>query len=77
MRAIELDANYAQAYAGLAFAYMFDYQNRWSNDPDGSLQLAKHYAEQAIEKNPKEPAARVVSAMVASRENVGALPRSA
>jgi len=41
--------------------------NRWSNDPDGSLQLAKHYAEQAIEKNPKEPAARVVSAMVASR----------
>ena len=67
MRAIELDANYAQAYAGLAFAYMFDYQNRWSNDPDGSLQLAKHYAEQAIEKNPKEPAARVVSAMVASR----------
>ena len=33
MRAIELDPNYAQAYAGLAFAYMFDYQNRWSNDP--------------------------------------------
>ena len=68
MRAIELDPNYAQAYAGLGFAYTLDYQNRWSNDPDGSLPLAKHYAEQAIEKNPKEPAARVVAAMVASRE---------
>ena len=68
MRAIELDPHYARAYAGLAFAYMFDYQNRWSNDPDGSLRLAKLYAEQAIEKNPKEPAARVVAAMVASRD---------
>ena len=68
MRAIELDPNYAQAYAGLGFAYTLDYQNRWSDDPDGSLPLAKHYAEQAIEKNPKEPAARVVAAMVASRE---------
>ena len=68
MRAIELDPNYAQAYAGLGFAYTLDYQNRWSDDPDGSLRLAKHYAEQAIEKNPKEPAARVVAAMVASRE---------
>jgi adenylate cyclase len=68
MRAIELDPNYAQAYAGLGFAYTLDYQNRWSDDPDGSLPLAKHYAEQAIERNPKEPAARVVAAMVASRE---------
>jgi adenylate cyclase len=68
MRAIELDPNYAQAYAGLGFAYTLDYQNRWSDDPDGSLPLAKHYAEQAIEKNPNEPAARVVAAMVASRE---------
>jgi adenylate cyclase len=68
MKAIELDPNYARAYAGLSFAYMFDYQNRWSNDPDGSLRLAKQYAEQAIEKNPKDPAARVVAAMVASRD---------
>jgi adenylate cyclase len=67
VRAIELDPSYAQAYAGLAFAYMFDYQNRWSDDPDGSLALSKHYAEQAIEKNPNEPLARVVAAMVATR----------
>jgi adenylate cyclase len=66
IRAIDLDPSYAQAYAGLAFAYMLDYQNRWSDDPDGSLPLSKHYAEQAIKKNPKEPLPRVVAAIVAS-----------
>ena len=66
IRAIEIDPKYAQAYAGLGFAYMFDYQNRWSDDPDGSLPLAKHYAEQAIEKNPKEPLARIVAAVAAT-----------
>jgi adenylate cyclase len=65
-RAIELDPNYAQAIAGLGFAYMFDYQNRWSDDPDSSLPLARRYAEQAIEKNPKEPLARVVAAVAAT-----------
>ena len=45
---------------------MFDYQNRWSDDPDGSLPLAKRYAEQAIEKNPKEPLARAVAAVAAT-----------
>jgi len=68
LKAIELDPNYAQAYAGLSFAYMFDYQNRWSDDPDGSLPLAKRYAEQAIEKNPREPLARVVAALAATFE---------
>jgi adenylate cyclase len=68
MRAIDLDPSYAQAYAGLAFAYMLDYQNRWSDDPDGSLPQSRHYAEEAIEKNPKEPLPRVVAAIVASRD---------
>jgi adenylate cyclase len=66
LKAIELDPNFAQAYAGLGFAYMFDYQNRWSDDPDGSLPLAKRYAEEAIEKNPKEPLARAVAAVTAT-----------
>jgi adenylate cyclase len=66
LRSIELDPNYAQPLAGLAFAYMFDYQNRWSDDPDSSLPLAKRYAEQAIAKNPKEPLARVVAAVAAT-----------
>src|SRR6476620_4537421 len=64
-RALELDATYSQAYAGLSMAYTLDYQNRWSDNPDISLRLAKHNAEQAIEKNPKEPLARLVATWAA------------
>ena len=56
--ALELDPNYSQAYAGLSWAYIFDYFNRWSDNPDNSLQLAKCNAEQAIQKDPNEPYAR-------------------
>ena len=72
-RALELDPNYSQAYAALGLAYMFDYQNRWTDDPDSSLQLAKHYAEQAIEKDPNEPLARLVASL---GRNVRKGPRS-
>ena len=65
-KALEHDPNYSQAYACLGFAYIFDYQNRWTDDPDGSLLLAKQYARQALEKDPNEPLARCVSAMAAS-----------
>jgi adenylate cyclase len=65
MRALELDPGYSQAYASLSLAYNLDYQNRWSDDPDSSLQLAKHNAEQAIEKDPKEPFARQVACWAA------------
>src|SRR6516162_8169352 len=67
-RALEYDPNYSQAYACLGFAHIFDYQNRWTDDPDSSLRLAKQYARQALEKDPNEPLARCVSAMVASFE---------
>jgi adenylate cyclase len=63
MRALELDPNNSQAYAGLSWAYMFDYFNRWSDKPDDSLQLAKRTAEQAIEKDPNEPFARHSAAL--------------
>ncbi len=65
MRALELDPSYSQAYASLSLAYNLDYQNRWSDDPDNSLQLAKHYAEKAIERDPKEPFARQVASWAA------------
>jgi adenylate cyclase len=65
MRALELDPSYSQAYAGLSAAYNLDYQNRWSDDPDNSLRLAKHNAEQAIEKDPNEPFARLVTSWAA------------
>jgi adenylate cyclase len=64
-KALELDANYSQAYASLGFAHMFDYQNRWSDDPDGSFRLAKEYAQKAIENDPNEPLAHGVAALTA------------
>ncbi len=65
MRALELDPSYSQAYASLSLAYNLDYQNRWSDDPDNSLQLAKHNAELAIAKDPSEPFARQVACWAA------------
>jgi adenylate cyclase len=67
-KALEHDPNYSQAYACLGFAHIFDYQNRWTDDPDSSLPLANQYAREAIEKDPNEPLARCVSAMAASLE---------
>jgi adenylate cyclase len=67
-QALEHDPNYSVAYVCLGFAYMFDYQNRWTENPDYSLQIAKEYARQAIEKDPNEPLARCVSALAASYE---------
>jgi adenylate cyclase len=64
-KALEQDPNYSQAYACLGFAHIFDYQNRWTDDPDGSLPVAKQYARQALEKDPNEPLARCIAAMTA------------
>jgi adenylate cyclase len=64
-RALELDPNYSQAYAGLSWAYNFDYTNRWSDNPDNSLQVAKHNAEQAIQKDPNEPLAHFAASLAA------------
>jgi adenylate cyclase len=64
-KALELDANYSQAYASLGFAYMFDYQNRWSDDPDKSLKLAREYAQKAIDNDPNEPMAHGAAALTA------------
>jgi adenylate cyclase len=67
-RAIEIDPNYAQAYAGLAWAYVLDYTNEWSSDAEQGLAVARRYADLAVEKDPREPLAYFVSAMVAGRE---------
>ena len=61
-QALELDPNYSQAYAGLSWAYIYDYFNRWSDNPDNSLRVARQHAEQAIEKDFNEPFARVLPA---------------
>ena len=79
MRALELDPNYSQAYACLGFAYIFDYQNRWSDDPDSSLQLAKQYARTGDRKGPERTAGamcRGVGRNHSKRTSTGRSPKS-
>jgi hypothetical protein len=47
-KALTLDPNYSQAYACLGFAHIFDYQNRWSDDPDNSLHLGLNETEEDV-----------------------------
>ena len=63
--ALEFDPDYAQAHASLAWTHQFDYQNRWSADPENALLRAAESADMAIKKDPKEPFARAVAALVA------------
>ena len=62
--AIELDPNYAEAYAGLGWAHNFDFHNHLTGSPD-ALDVAEHFANLAIEKGPKVPFAHWLVATVA------------
>jgi adenylate cyclase len=64
-RAMEIDPNYAAAYAGLGVAYMLDYQNRWSDAPEASLNQAERFAGAAIAKDDQDPFAHYVASIVA------------
>jgi adenylate cyclase len=66
--AIELDGNYAQAYGALGAAYVFNYQNRWTEDSNSALLQAKQAVDRAIEKDPQEAIAHVAAAFVATYE---------
>jgi adenylate cyclase len=67
-RAVELDPDHAEALAGLAITYVLDFVNRWSDDPDRSLQIARDFADRAIEKGPNEVFGHLVAARVATLE---------
>jgi len=64
-RAIELDPNYAAAYAGLGMAYILDYQNHWSEAPEKSLGQAERFAGEAIATDDQDPFGHYVAAMAA------------
>ena len=64
--AIEIDPNYAGAYAGLAMAYALDYQNHWSNTSETSLDQAQRFIDEAIAKDEKDPFPHYVAAVVAT-----------
>jgi adenylate cyclase len=64
--AVELDPNYARAYAGLGVGYVFDYQNRWSDAPEKSLDQAQLLVDEAIAKDEKDSFVHFVAAVVAT-----------
>ena len=61
-RAIELDPNYAEPYAGLAHAYQRDTQNKWSGRTD-SKDLSAYYSRLALQKGPDLPYAHYTAAL--------------
>lgn len=63
-KAIELDQDYAMAYAMLAWTYAFDAMNGWSVDRKASLQQALMYAKEALAKNDTLPVAYFVTGLV-------------
>ncbi|BCH26441.1 adenylate/guanylate cyclase domain-containing protein [Mesorhizobium sp. L-8-3] len=62
-RAIELDPGFAQPYAGLSMAHCLDFQNHWTGALD-ALDVASHFATEAVEKGPNDPYAHYTMAVV-------------
>ena len=63
-RAIELDPNYAGPYAALGWAYVMDYQNRWSDHPETSLEEAQRLVDEAIARDDNDPFVHYVASLV-------------
>jgi adenylate cyclase len=56
-KALALDAKHAEGMAGLSLAHLFDYNNRYSDDPPAALRRADEMATKATEAGPNEPLA--------------------
>ena len=63
-RAIELDSQFARAYANLALTYAYEYLNGWHNDPKNSIQQARYYADKGVELDPTIPQVHWVMSLV-------------
>ena len=70
-RAIELDNEFARAYANLAVTYIHDYLHGWTDESNQALQQAHTWADRAIELNPNLPQVHWVKsyAYIFSREH--------
>jgi adenylate cyclase len=64
-RAIELDPGYAAPYAGLAMAYILDWQNHWTDAPETSFDEAERCAGEAIARDDQDPFGHHVAAIIA------------
>jgi len=64
IKTIELDDQYARAYAMLGWTHAFDFMNGWSDLPDRSLLLGEQYASKAIEIEKNLPVAYFVRGLI-------------
>jgi adenylate cyclase len=62
-KAIDLDPQFATAYAVLAWTHVFDAQNGWSKDRDRSLELSQNLARKALALDDRLPLAYFVSGL--------------
>jgi len=54
-KALELDDNFARAYANLALTYAYDYLNAWHPEPSYSMRQAKYFSKKAVLFDPSIP----------------------
>ena len=62
LRAIELDPNYARAYASLAWTYLSSYDENWSDDPIADLDRGLELAREGVTINPSSHSNHLVLA---------------
>jgi len=62
--AVALDAAFPLAHAYLAFTHSVQYVNRWSADPEGSLQRAQELVDRALTLDPTEAEAHYVQGII-------------
>lgn len=55
LKAVELDPDFARAYANLAVTHAFDYMNGWSDDPEDALEQANTYITEAVRLDERLP----------------------
>ena len=50
-KAIEIDPSFSRAYAELAYSYVREYQEGWTENPDATLKKAEELAKKALDLN--------------------------
>ncbi len=74
-RAIELDPDFARAYAGLAWTYLTERDEGWTEDPEAALAAAAESARLAAQANPASHSAWLIQGWVQRAQ--GELERAA